>query len=430
MSAPRRALLVVHRFWPHPGGSERLFYNVARRLAGKGLEVTIFTTDAWHPESYHSPRKQRLRAGLETHEGLTIRRFRVRNIPLQFKVLRVMSWLPVEVVRLLSGSPYVLVPGYLHEVFRNRPRFDIVIAGVLPYTHLIYPAAWLARLHRIPWVCVPLAHTGVAGVGPSPGYLTAPQLRLLKEADAVVTATDVESRALEARGLNPSKIHRVGVGIDPEDFAGGEARRFRERFGLDGPLVLQVSTLSRAKGAIDLLEAMKLLWSARSDARLVLIGPSMRDFEKELSSQPEHVRERILMLGMTDEATKKDAFAACDVFVMASSADSFGTVYLEAWLYGKPVIGAEAGGVPEVVSQGRDGLLVKFGRHVELADAISKLLADAELRRRLGEAGRRKVLDEYTWDAVFGRLARVIDPLLARDDDRSSEQHREPDKRE
>lgn len=430
MSACKRALLVVHRFWPHPGGSERLFYNVARRLAGRGLEITVFTTDAWHPESYHSSRKQRLKVGLETHEGLTIRRFGIRNIPLQFKVLRVVSWLPVEGVRLLSGSPYVLVPGYLREVFRHRPKFDIIIAGVLPYTHLIYPAAWLARLHQIPWVCVPLVHTGVAGGGPSPGYLTSPQVRLLRGADAIVTATDAESCALAARGLDPSKIHRVGVGIDPGEFAGGEAGRFRERFHLEGPLVLQVSTLSRAKGAIDLVEAMKLLWAAGSDARLVLIGPSMSDFEKEFSLQPEHVRERILMLGMIDEATKKDAFAACDVFVMASGADSFGTVYLEAWLYGKPVIGAKAGGVPDVVSPGRDGLLVRFGRHVELADAVSKLLADAELRRRLGAAGRRKVLDEYTWDVVFGRLARVIDPLLARDDDCSSGQHREPDERE
>ncbi len=395
-----------------------------------GLEVTVFTTDAWHPESFHSPRKGRLRPGLETHEGLTIRRFRLRNIPLQFKVLRVLSWLPFEMVKLLSGSPYVIVPDYLREVFRNRPKFDIVIAGVLPYTHLIYPAAWLARLHRIPWVCVPLVHTGVAGGGPSPGYLTAPQLRLLKTADAVVTATDVEGRALASRGIDPSKTHRVGVGIDPEEFAGGEAGRFRERFRLEGPLVLQVSTLSRAKGATDLVEAMKLLWDAGSDARLVLIGPSMGDFERDFASQPEHIRERILLLGMTDEATKRDAFAACDVFVMASSADSFGTVYLEAWLYGKPVVGALAGGVPDVVSQGRDGLLVGFGRPAELADAVSGLLADAGLRRGLGEAGRRKVLDEYTWDAVFGRFARVIDPLLSRDYDRSPDHHREPDERE
>ena len=122
MSARKRVLLVVHRFWPHPGGSERLFYNVARRLAGRGFEITVFTTDAWHPESYHSPRKQRLSAGLETHEGLTIRRFGIRNIPLQFKALRVLSWLPVEALKLLSGSPYVLVPGFLWEVFHNRPE--------------------------------------------------------------------------------------------------------------------------------------------------------------------------------------------------------------------------------------------------------------------------------------------------------------------
>jgi glycogen synthase len=430
MSARKRVLLVVHRFWPHPGGSERLFYNVARRLAGRGFEITVFTTDAWHPESYHSPRKQRLSAGLETHEGLTIRRFELRNIPLQFKALRVLSWLPVESLRLLSGSPYVLVPSFLWEVFHTRPKFDIIIAGALPYTHLIYPAAWLARLHQIPWVCVPLVHTGVAGDGPSPGYLTGPQVRLLKEADAIVTATDTESRALAACGLAPSKIRRVGVGIDPEEFAGGEARRFRERFRLEGPLVLQVSTLSRAKGATDLVEAMKLLWNTGSDARLVLIGPSMRDFEEYFTSQPEDVRERILMLGMTDETTKKDAFAGCDAFVMASSADSFGTVYLEAWLYGKPVIGAEAGGVQDVVSHGRDGILVRFGDHIELADAVSKLLADTELRRRLGEAGRRKVLDEFTCDAVFGRLASVLNPLLARSDDASSKEHHQPDESE
>jgi glycosyltransferase involved in cell wall biosynthesis len=430
MSARKRALLVVHRFWPHPGGSERFFYNVAKRLAGRGVEITVFTTDAWHPESYHSPRKQRLSAGFETHEGLTIRRFGLRNIPLQFKAMRVLSWLPVEAVKLLSGSPFVLVPGFIWEVFHNRPKFDIIIAGVLPYTHLIYPAAWLAQFHQIPWVCVPLVHTGIAGGGPSPGYLTAPQVRLLKSAEAIVTVTDAESRALASSGLNPSKIHRVGVGIDPEEFAGGEAPRFRERFRLEGPLVLQVSTLSRAKGAIDLVEAMKLLWNAGSDARLVLIGPSMGDFEKYFTSQPEQIRERILALGMTDETTKKDAFAACDLFVMASSADSFGTVYLEAWLYGKPVIGADAGGVPDVVSPGRDGLLVKFGSHVELADAISKLLADSELRRMLGEAGRRKVLEEFTWDAVFGRLASVLDPLLARSDDGSSNQHHQPDESE
>lgn len=413
MATPKRVLLVVHRFWPHTGGSERLFYNVARRLAERGLEITVYTTNAWHPESYHK-KKPRLREGVEAHEGMTIRRFGIRNVPLQFKTLRAISLLPSETLRLLSGSPYVLIPGYLGEVFRNRPKFDLVIAGVLPYTHLIYPAAWLARLHRIPWVCVPLAHTGVAGGGPSPGYLTRPQVRLMREAEAVLTVTDTEGRALVSRGLSPSKIHRVGVGVDPGQLAGGDAARFRERFPHDGPLVLQVSTMSRAKGAVDLVEAMKLLWAEGSDARLVLVGPSMGDFESFFTSQPPHVRERTHYLGHATEETKKDALAACDVFAMASCADSFGTVYLEAWLYGKPVVGADAGGVPDVVTHGRDGLLVTYGRPRELADAVGGLLGDADRRTALGESGRRKVLEEYTWDIVFGRLWGVVGPLLSR----------------
>ncbi len=417
MADPKRVLLVVHRFWPHPGGSERLFYNVARRLAARGLEITVFTTDAWHPESYHKPRRERLRAGIETHEGMTVRRFPVRNIPLQYRVLRALSLLPFDAPRQLCGPPYVLVPGYVRELFKGRARFDLVVAGVLPYTQLIYPAARLARRQRIPWVCVPLVHTGVEGDDVErAGYLTRPQLKLMRRADALVTATDAEGRVLEARGLDPSRLHRVGVGVEPEELAGGDAERFRARFGIEGPAVLQVSTMSRAKGVIDLVEALKLSWSSGGEAKLVLVGPPMSDFEDYFSAQPESVRSRVLFLGLTDEATKRDAFAACDVFAMASSVDSFGTVFLEAWLYGKPVIGAHAGGIPDVITEGRDGLLVDFGRPRELAGAVSRLLGDAELRRALGERGRRKVLSEYTWDVVFGRFARVVDPLLARGD--------------
>jgi glycosyltransferase involved in cell wall biosynthesis len=413
MVSLKKALLVVHRFWPHPGGSERLFYNIARRLADRGYEITVFTTNAWHPESYHKPWKERLGVGIQEHEGLTIRRFEIRNIPLQFKVLRAVSILPVDEISLLSGSPYVLLPGYLREIFVARPRFDLIIAGVLPHSHLLYPSAWLARHYRIPWVCIPLIHTGITGGRPSPGYLTGPQVRLMKRADAILTATRAENHALEVRGFNPAKLHCVGIGVDPDEIVGGQASRFRESFNVGGPMVLQISTLTRAKGAFDLVEAMKLLWASGTDAKLVLIGAPMDDFKDYFASQPPHVHERTLYLGFVDEPTKKDALAACDVFVMASSADSFGTVYLEAWLHCKPVVGADAGGVPYLVSHNQDGLLVKFSHPRELADSISRLLADEELRTSMGEKGRRKVLNNYTWDAVLNRIGDVIEPLLA-----------------
>lgn len=410
----KRILYVVHRFWPHPGGSENLFYHFARRSVSEGHHVTVFTTDAWDPESYHKPWKKRLPAGAAKNDGIEIHRFHVMNIPFQYKVLGGLSLLPVDSIRLLFGYPFVLLPGYLREVFIRRPHFDLIIAGVLPHSHLIYPAAWLARHSGIPWMCVPFIHTGVPGSKPSRGYLTREPIKLMKRADAIITATKAENRALIAGGIDPNRIHTVGVGVDPKEIAGGQGRRFRERFHLEGPIVLHISTLTRSKGTMDLLEAMKQLWATGNQANLVLIGQLTDAFESYFLTQPSSVYERTLSLGFVDDETKRDALCACDVFVLPSSADSFGIVFLEAWLYGKPVIGAKAGGIPYVISEGQDGLLVEFGDITGLAGCIASLLNDADRRHSLGESGRQKVLAHYTWDKLCDRMSEVTHSVLRR----------------
>lgn len=378
----------------------------------RGYEITVFTSNAWDPESYHKRSKERLDYGSEIHDGLTIHRFEIRTIPLQFKVLRAISLLPGDRIKLLFGSPYVLLPGYLREMFFTRPRFDLIIAGVLPYSHLLFPAAWLAEHYKIPWTCIPFIHTGIDGVAPLPGYLTRSQIRLMDRADAILTATNAENQVLEARGIDPQKVHSVGIGIDPDEIIGGDANRFRSEFAIHSPIILQISSQSRDKGSIDLIEAMKILWAWGSAATLVLIGQPMDHFSEYLSQQTPDVLERIRCLGFVDELTKKDALAACDIFVMASSTESFGIVYLEAWLYGKPVIGARAGGVPWLLTHNRDALLVNFGQPADLADSVRRLLSEDKLRVTLGENGRAKALKDYTWDNVFTRVVNVIDPLL------------------
>jgi glycosyltransferase involved in cell wall biosynthesis len=84
--------------------------------------------------------------------------------------------------------------------------------------------------------------------------------------------------------------------------------------------------------------------------------------------------------------------------------DSFGLVFLEAWAYRKPVIGAAAGGIPEVISEGSDGFLVPFGDVKRLAHHIATLLDDKALAQRMGEEGYRKVRRFYTWNVIFPRL--------------------------
>jgi glycosyltransferase involved in cell wall biosynthesis len=390
-----------------------LFYEFARRSVLDGHEVTVFTTDAWEPESYHKPWKRRLKGGTETLEGLEIRRFKIRNIPLQFKVFGSISLIPTDPIRLIFGYPSVLLPSFLYELFIQQPHFDLIIAGVLPYTHLMYPAAWLARRKKIPWICVPLAHTGVENQAPLRGYLTASQIRLIESADAVFTTTEAEVRALEERGVCTSKLHTVGAGVNPSELGCGDGARFRERFKVSGPIVLQIGTQTQDKGSIDLIEAMKLLWGAGINLTLVLIGQLTDDFENYyLQAQKPSLYERIICLGFVDDKTKQDALDACNVYVMPSRAESFGIAFLEAWSYSKPVVGARAGGVPCVISDGEDGLLVRFGDRQGIASAVGSLLADDAARRSMGQCGRAKVLANYTWEKVCNRMSSVTDELL------------------
>jgi len=105
--------------------------------------------------------------------------------------------------------------------------------------------------------------------------------------------------------------------------------------------------------------------------------------------------------------------AATDLFAMPSRVDSFGIVYLEAWAYGLPVIGCHAGGVPDVIDDGQDGLLVPFGDQASLSSAIETLLTDPDRRRRLGQRGRAKVETTYTWGQIYQKLEAVYREVAA-----------------
>jgi glycosyltransferase involved in cell wall biosynthesis len=101
-------------------------------------------------------------------------------------------------------------------------------------------------------------------------------------------------------------------------------------------------------------------------------------------------------------------FHACDLLAMPSRADSYGIVYLEAWAAGKPVIGAFAGGVPDVIRDGEDGFLVPFGDAHMLAEYMRMLLDDTRLARAMGERGHTRAVTECTWEKRYETVARLF----------------------
>lgn len=196
----------------------------------------------------------------------------------------------------------------------------------------------------------------------------------------------------------------AGAGVDPARVTGGDGARFRARHGLSGPIVCSAGTMHRDKGTFDVVLAMERLWARGSDATLGLIGEATDPFRRFLANRPPTTRARTLVLGYVSEEEKRDLLAAADVFALPSRTDSFGIVFLEAWLNGCPVVAAAAGGVPDVVEDGRSGLVVPFGDVTAIADAIERLLTDRALARRLAAHGAAATRERHTWDHVYDRV--------------------------
>jgi glycosyltransferase involved in cell wall biosynthesis len=239
------------------------------------------------------------------------------------------------------------------------------------------------------------------------------QMTMLQGCDCVIVQTNLERDYLVARGVTEARIRQVGVGITAENLLGGNGERFRQRHSLHAPIVFSIGPQAYDKGTMDLLQAMAQLWQQGLDADLVLAGPTLGDFERHLGTLSDSVRQRCRVLGFVSEEDKRDLLAAGDVFAMPSRTESFGIVYLEAWLYKKPVVGALAGAVPEVIRDGQDGFVVPFGDPTRLADAIRRLLSDRELARRFGEAGYQKTIAQHTWEIKYAALQSVYQELVA-----------------
>jgi glycogen(starch) synthase len=408
-------LHVVQLYHPVASGAGRYFRAIGERLVAEGHQVTVLATDAYDLEHIWMPGRRRVEPATEWFNGVQIVRLpivRRPGPPLLYPALR---RLMTEISRLPDTTPLLQRlatwtprwPG-VETFFEQYGPFDLVHATNITLDFALLPVFACAQRQRIPFVCTPFIHLGEPGSRTIVRYYSMRhQIDLLRRSERVITMTGLERDFLAARGVPHERLRVVGVGVTPEDLQGGDGDHFRAEQRIDGPLVLFIGALAYDKGAIHLVEAMQRLWRAGHPGTLVLIGAPLTHFEAFYARLPQSDRARIRFLPYAPESVKRDALAAADVFVLPSRTDSFGIVFLEAWCYGVPVIGARAGGIPDVITDGSDGLLVRFGDVAGLAQAIRSILDDRALARRLGAAGREKTLRSLTWDHVYARARAV-----------------------
>ena len=228
---------------------------------------------------------------------------------------------------------------------------------------------------------------------------------LYKRADFLLAHTRHEAGVLERMGMPSTKIRTIVHGVDFCD--SGDSKRFREKHGIIGPVVLFLGRKTQEKGVGRLLEAWPMVAEKFPEATLVIAGPKSEAFEKlksEVRDSPAASyplratapEARILNLDDLAEEEKQDALAACDLLCVPSEGESFGMVYFEAWAYKKPVVALDLPVLRETIGEARAGILVKNDSR-EVAAGIIRLLGDSNLRNELGALGKKMVL-QHSWE--------------------------------
>jgi starch synthase len=315
---------------------------------------------------------------------------------------------------------------------------DLAMAAALEGRELVHSHTWYANLaghvakllYGIPHVMTahslePLRPWKAEQLGGGYALSSWAERTAVESADAVIAVSHGMRADILASypALDAGRVHVVYNGIDTSLYRPDHGTGVLERIGVDPsrPFVLFVGRITRQKGVPHLLRAARAL---DPDAQLVLcagapdtpeIGREFRELVEELGRTRDGVHWIPEMLPRSEVV---QLLTRAAVFVCPSVYEPLGIVNLEAMACGTAVVASAVGGIPEVVDDGRTGLLVPYDERAPeafesgLTEALNRVLDDPESASRMGVAGRERAVREFGWDQVARRTYELYQNLL------------------
>jgi phosphatidylinositol alpha-1,6-mannosyltransferase len=265
--------------------------------------------------------------------------------------------------------------------------------------------AWLPARLRAPYLLV------LYGIE-AWRQLSGDRLRALRSATVrLATSAFTLEAALRANaGVGPVEL--LPLCLEERPPAGRLDDALLGRAGHDFLLIVgRMAASERYKGHDELLDALPGLALTHPEVRLVVAGDGDDRPRLEARAAALGLSGRTLFTGFVEEATLAELYRRAAIFVMPSRGEGFGLVYLEAMRAGKPCVAARASAAAELIADGETGLLVDPVDSERLAATLGPLLADRELARAMGQAGRRRFDQVYTPRRFHERLWRHLDRL-------------------
>ena len=334
-----------------------------------------------------------------------------------------------------------------HMAALQAMAVDLAIAAGLDGADVVHTHTWYANfaghmaklMHGTPHVCTvhslePMRPWKAEQLGGGYQLSTFCERTGLEHADAVIAVSNaVRDDLLNCYpAIDGDRVHVVHNGIDPTEWHPDDGLDALRRRGVDpdAPTVIFVGRVTRQKGIGYLLDA-----AARLDPSVQIVlragSPDTPELGQELARQVDALRARrsnvVWIEDMLERWEVIQLLTHADVFCCPSIYEPLGLVNLEAMACETAVVGSAVGGIPEVVVSGETGLLVPFapaagddpspadpGAYVaDLAAALTTVLEKPALAKEMGEAGRRRVIDHFSWSAIARRTLELYQSVVA-----------------
>jgi len=376
------------------GGIASYVKAVAKELINRGHKVTVLANGKEHRTSFSDGIKLiRMPFGnfhwysykLGLPDGLVLPLREIEwSINLQRNLARLMREERIDVIEACESALYFLKRG-------SVKRVPLVV-----------------RLHGEQYVFAKYCGQPISA---GASLMHRMELNSLRLANALTAPSIFRAQEMTSE-LGSNGIKVIPNPIDPWLLEQARSRNSHQAADVD--TVLYTGRLQYSKGVLVLLDAAPLITREHPQVRFILAGArhtSIDDSTLEQKLRAANADGCVTMLGHIPWHELVNQYRTAKLFVMPSYYETGGISVIEAMAFGLPVVASRAGGLAEVVEDGVTGILVPPGDSKALAEAVCRLLRDPELRDRMGEAGRQRVLEKFTIDGIVSQTLAVYSSI-------------------
>ena len=376
-----RTLVITNDFPPRPGGIQTFGYEIVRRFDPES--VTVLTSN-WEGAAEFDAAQD-------------------------FKIVRANTQTLVPSKSTLSMAREIVVAENITRVlFGAAAPLGLLAAPLrkLGVTNIV----GMTQGHETGWAMTPGTRQALRKIGNDTDYLT--------------YISEYTHKKI-AKALSPSaaaRMRRIVPGVDSTEFSPdnlSSGNQLRTELGwIDRPVIVCVSRLMARKGQDELIRALPMIQQTVANASLIIVGdgPYRKDLERLVKKLG--LENFVHLTGKVSQTELSKWYAAGDIFAMPCrtrmggwDVEGLGIVFLEGSATGLPVIVGDSGGAVDAVIDGETGFLVDGTNTAEIADRIAYFFANPDVAKKMGEAGRNWVTQEWTWDQNFKKLDGLLSGL-------------------